>query len=87
MNDKIKELFNQAGFQYIKEEGIGWAGNYDASLPKLAELIVKECIDAVMEGDRYRREYFADKIRERFGITETTSTEEDIEDVWNWSIK
>ena len=43
MNERIKELAEQAGFQYIKEEGIGWAGNYNASLPKFAELIVKEC--------------------------------------------
>lgn len=45
MNTRIKELAEQAGFQYIKDEGIGWAGNHNASLPKLAELIVKECAD------------------------------------------
>ncbi len=44
MNERIKELLEEAGFQYIKEEGIGWAGNYNASLPKFAELIVKECM-------------------------------------------
>jgi hypothetical protein len=44
MNEKIKELAKQAGFQYIKDEGIGWAGNYNASLPKFAKLIVKECV-------------------------------------------
>ena len=44
MNERIKELAKQAGFQYIKDEGIGWAGNYNASLPKFAELIVRECI-------------------------------------------
>jgi hypothetical protein len=43
MNEKIKQLAVQAGFQYIKDEGIGWAGNYNASLPKFAELIVREC--------------------------------------------
>jgi len=45
MNERIKELAEQAGFQYMKEEGIGWAGNYNASLPKFAELIVQECVD------------------------------------------
>ena len=45
MNDKIKELLEQAGFQYIKHDGIGWAGNYNSSLPKFAELIVRECLD------------------------------------------
>ena len=44
MNERIKELADQAGFQYIKDEGIGWAGNYNDSLPKFAELIVKECM-------------------------------------------
>ncbi len=43
MNERIKELAEQAGFQYIKDEGIGWAGNYNASLPKFADLIVREC--------------------------------------------
>ena len=43
MNERIKELARQAGFQYIKDEGIGWAGNHSSSLPKFAELIVKEC--------------------------------------------
>ena len=42
MNERIRELAKQAGFQYIKDEGIGWAGNHNASLPKFAELIVKE---------------------------------------------
>ena len=44
MNQKIRELAEQAGFQYIKDENIGWAGNYNSSLPKFAELIV-ESID------------------------------------------
>jgi hypothetical protein len=44
MNDRIRELAAQAGFQYIQDEGIGWAGNYNASLPKFAKLIVKECV-------------------------------------------
>ena len=43
MNQRIRELAEQAGFQYIKDEGIGWAGNHNASLPKFAELIIQEC--------------------------------------------
>ena len=49
MNERIKELAEQAGFQYIKDEGIGWAGNYNASLPKFAELIVRECMTICKE--------------------------------------
>ena len=47
MNERIKKLAEQAGFQYIKDEGIGWAGNYNDSLPKFAELLVRECIEIV----------------------------------------
>jgi hypothetical protein len=47
MNEKMRELAEKSGFQYIKDEGIGWAGNYNASLPKFAELIVAECIDKI----------------------------------------
>lgn len=39
MNKRIEELAVQAGFKYIKEEGIGWAGNYNSSLDKFAELV------------------------------------------------
>ena len=47
MNDKIKELALQAGFQHINDEGIGWAGNHNASLPKFAELIIRDCISQI----------------------------------------
>jgi hypothetical protein len=39
MNERIRELAEQAGFRYIKDEGIGWAGNHNASLPRFAELV------------------------------------------------
>ena len=44
VNERFKELAVQAGFQYNRYEGIGWAG---ASLPKIAELIVRECMDTI----------------------------------------
>ena len=52
MNERIRELAEQAGFQFIKDEGIGWAGNYNSSLPKFAELIIQECLLA-LEPDLY----------------------------------
>jgi hypothetical protein len=55
MNERLKELAVQAGFKYIKDESIGWAGNYNASLPKFAELIVRECV-GVVEGGRFLHE-------------------------------
>ena len=48
MNERIRLLAEQAGFQYIKDEGIGWAGNYNASLPKFAELILRDCTIILM---------------------------------------
>jgi hypothetical protein len=69
MNPRIKELALQAGFQYIQDEGIGWAGNYNSSLPKLAELIVAECIDCLKPLSRNHSMVGAaqDTIREHFG--------------------
>ena len=65
MNKRIRELAEQAGFQYIKDERIGWAGNYNASLPKFAELIVKECCQK-LENDGMVE--VAMEIKEHFGI-------------------
>ena len=49
MNKRIEELAVQAGFKYIKEDGIGWAGNYNSSLDKFAELIIRECAEVARE--------------------------------------
>ena len=54
MNQRIKALAEQAGFQYIKDEGIGWAGNHNASLPKFAELIVRECAEICLEANDHK---------------------------------
>ena len=83
MNERIKQLAEQAGFQYIKDEGIGWAGNYNASLPKFAELIVRECLDIALEvrgepatdthyviGYDRACEKMISGIREHFGVEE-----------------
>ena len=85
MNERIKQLAEQAGFQYIKDERIGWAGNYNASLPKFAELIVRECLEhgkltqsqAVVNGsEEYNAgremgiEVFMNQIKKHFGVEE-----------------
>ena len=54
MNQRIKALAEQAGFQYIKDEGIGWAGNHNASLPKFAELLVRECAEICLEANDHK---------------------------------
>ena len=73
MNERIRELAKQAGFQYIKDEGIGWAGNHNASLPKFAELIVRECADVAKE-TRWAvppsQEQIARGIQQHFGVEE-----------------
>ena len=73
MNERIRELAEQAGFQYIKDEGIGWAGNHNASLPKFAELIVQECADVAKE-TRWAvppsQEQIARGIQQHFGVEE-----------------
>ena len=69
MNERFKDLLREAGFQYIKDEGIGWAGNYNASLPKFAELIVKQCIAMAddFECDVNQRG-LVDRMKQHFGI-------------------
>ena len=73
MNERIRELAKQAGFQYIKDEGIGWAGNHNASLPKFALLIVQECADVAKE-TRWAvppsQEQIARGIQQHFGVEE-----------------
>jgi hypothetical protein len=63
MNDRIRELAEQAGFQYTKDEGIGWAGNYNSSLPKFAELIVQEMLRLL---EQYSRDSFPEDIIDDF---------------------
>ena len=75
MNERIKQLAEQAGFQYIKDEGIGWAGNYNASLPKFAELLVKECAQVCRDQPniyamKLDRDNCAIAIEEHFGVEE-----------------
>ena len=67
MNERIKKLAEQAGFQYIKDEGIGWAGNYNASLPKFAELIVRECAKIADSAEPFLS---SDLIKQHFGVEE-----------------
>lgn len=57
MNERIKELAEQAGFiRFPPDEDsdipIDWSCDYTQELARFAELIVKECIDiAFREGD------------------------------------
>jgi len=56
MNERIKELAEQAGFVAWTDEDwkpldavIDWSSDYDKELEKFAELIVRECMSFVSE--------------------------------------
>jgi hypothetical protein len=70
MNGRIRELAEQAGFQYIKDEGIGWAGNHNSSLSKFAELIVCECASIIesQDVDPTFKNRMSWAMKERFGV-------------------
>ena len=70
MNERIRQLAEQAGFTYIRDEGIGWAGNHNSSLPKFALLIVRECIDTVSDCsvEYCTRPQIVSEIKQHFGV-------------------
>jgi hypothetical protein len=71
VNQRIQELALQAGFTFIKDEGIGWAGNHNSSLPKFAELIVAECANVADENYIHRGSRTCGlAIRLHFGVRE-----------------
>ena len=60
MNERVKELAEQAGFvmwadESWKPEGqaVDWSSEYDAELEKFAELIVRECSDLCLQNETY----------------------------------
>jgi hypothetical protein len=58
MNERIKLLAEQAGFLNKDEESIGY----------FAELIVKECIQAVKNVGGYNEDYHMNAIKKYFGV-------------------
>lgn len=71
MNQRIRELAVQAGLEELL--WIGVKGSEDAqAVEKFAELIVKECIDTVLDCtvEYSTRPQIADELREHFGVEE-----------------
>jgi hypothetical protein len=65
MNQRIKELAKEATIFYSNGQEL----TFDKR--KFAELIIRECADHIMNStDRYRKEYFANMIKEHFGVEE-----------------
>ena len=69
MNERIKELAKQTGYIWHASGDPQIYEFTPEKLEKFAELIIRECISAVEDtNDRHRKDYFANKIREHFGI-------------------
>ena len=70
MNQRIKQLAEQAE-KYADDNFKGEPTYSEAYDSKFAELIIRECADHIMNStDRYRKEYFANMIKEHFGVEE-----------------
>jgi hypothetical protein len=71
MREQVKE-FAKKHFCKTEYDNGNAHDRYEFSEDELDEFvmfIVSECVHAVVNtSDRYRREYFADKIKEHFGV-------------------
>ena len=67
MNERIKQLVEQA-FIITTDGKIGHVNNY--MVEKFAQLIVRECIQAVDNVGGYNEEFHMNAIKEHFGIEE-----------------
>lgn len=66
MNNRMLELAIVAGLKKPHSSDQEYIGDFDWRA--FGELIVDECVDCVLNsGDRYRREYFADRLKQHFG--------------------
>ena len=64
MNERIRELAEQAGFQWSK---FGLVATPDSNAEKFAELIVKECAKVI---DSHYRDGMGIVIEKHFGVEE-----------------
>jgi hypothetical protein len=66
MNERIKEMWEEATVSMWPRPGKFTAGEYDYHLEKFAELIVKEC--ARVASDYDGAHYVGDAIEKHFGV-------------------
>ena len=76
MNERIKQLADQAGFvlwgdkvALISGDTVDWSSRYDDELEKFAELIIKESITE-MEKHDYHATWLGEKLKQHFGVKE-----------------
>tara|TARA_R110000868_G_scaffold405319_2_gene684609 strand:- start:143 stop:370 length:228 start_codon:yes stop_codon:yes gene_type:complete len=75
MNERIKTLFIQAGGGVEEENGNLWTYSEDLDPEKFAQLVVKECLDQLLIGDRdedYDKGIYwsREQIKNHFGVKE-----------------
>ena len=75
MNERIKTLFIQAGGGIEEENGNLWTYSEDLDPEKFAQLMVKECLDQLLIGDRdedYDKGIYwsREQIKQHFGVKE-----------------
>ena len=75
MNERIKTLFIQAGGGIEEENGNLWTYSDDLDPEKFAQLVVKECLDQLLIGDRdedYDKGIYwsREQIKQHFGVKE-----------------
>ena len=75
MNERIKELWKQAGGHYNSGNQHTWPEYTIDDPEKFAQLVVKECLDQLLIGDQ--DEYYdkgiywsREQIKEHFGVKE-----------------
>ena len=75
MNERIKELAEQAGFVLWQDESwrpvdvIDWSCRYDDELKKFAELIIKECSD-IATMNQFQWDSAGGYVLKHFGVKE-----------------
>jgi len=67
MNERIKELALQAGAVFTDVHAVSLL---DDEIEKFAELIVRECIQAVKNVGGYNEDYHMNAIKKYFGVEE-----------------
>lgn len=69
MNSRIRELAEQAGFQYVRwGGGHGWIGDPNQSLDQFAQLIAVECINQCHSHKDSTAEKIIEAIKQDLGV-------------------
>jgi hypothetical protein len=70
LNERIKELWSQAGGHYNSGNQHTWPEYTIDDPEKFAELIIEQCIQAVKNVGGYNEDYHMNAIKKYFGVEE-----------------